>query len=113
MKLLLHRRSSEGSALITVVTISGVLVFVLAAMMQLSSSCVRRAYERTHWNAAFFHAENALQWAAQRIADAPEGDAGLLGNFSTGSGTLNLPYMVQEVNDAASGLKYVWVTVDR
>src|SRR2546422_424647 len=113
MKLPLHQRQTEGGALVTVVVIAGILVFVLAAMMQLSSASVRRAYERTQWNAAFFHAENALQWAAQRIADAPDADPTLLGNFSPRGGTLNLPYMVQAVNDAASGLKNVWATVDR
>lgn len=113
MKLLLHRRRTEGSALLTVVMISGILVFVLTSMMQLSSTSVRRTYERTSWNAAFFHAENGIQWAAQRIADAPEGDTTVLGNFSAASGSLNLPYMAQAVNDAASGLKNVWVTVDR
>jgi Tfp pilus assembly protein PilX len=113
MKLLLHRRQTEGSALLTVIMISGILVFVLTSMMQLSSTSVRRAYERTSWNSAFFHAENALQWAAQRIAEAPEGDVTLLGNFSASSGSLNLPYVLQAVNNAASGLKNVWVTVDR
>lgn len=113
MKLLIRRRHSEGSALLTVVMISGILVFVLSSMMQLSSTSVRRAYERTSWNTAFFHAENALQWAAQRIAEAPEGDPTLLGNFSAGLGSLNLPYILQSVNDPATGLKNVWVTVDR
>jgi hypothetical protein len=101
------RRSLFGSTLVVVVVIGGIMTITIASMLYLSSASLRSAYGRADWNAAFFHAENALQWIAQSIADSRS--AGGTNFYSTADGTLNLPYMTAARGNANSGFKNAWV----
>ncbi|MBP9900063.1 MAG: hypothetical protein V9H26_08230 [Verrucomicrobiota bacterium] len=103
-------RSSAGSTLVTVLVIGGVASITVAGMLALSGTSLRSAHGRGDWNAAFFHAENALQWAAQGIADASPGAS----NYAaTANSTLNIAYMTAARADADSGFKNAWVKVIR
>src|SRR5579863_10389183 len=91
-------RSEAANTLVTVLAIGGVVSISLAAMLSLSNSSLRNAHGRGDWNAAFYHAENALQWAAQSIADASP--SAVSNYFSTANGTLPLRYMTAEVTNS-------------
>jgi hypothetical protein len=92
-----------------VVVIGGVMTITIASMLSLSSASLGNAHGRADWNAAFFHAENALQWAAQGIADCSP--ASTSNFYSTADGTLNLPYMAPARADASSGFRNAWVRI--
>ena len=92
-----------------VVLTGGILTITIAGMLSLSSASLRNAHGRNDWNAAFYHAENALQWAAQGIADATP--TGTSNSYSTVDGTLSLPYMAAARADASSGFKNAWVRI--
>ncbi|NGO38149.1 hypothetical protein G4L39_01900 [Limisphaera ngatamarikiensis] len=83
--------STSGSTLVTVVVTGAILGLVTAGTMALGSFQLRMAHGRNDWIAAYHHAENALHWAAQMIADAwPAPSSGV---YATADGTLSLPYM--------------------
>jgi len=103
--------SSHGGTLVTVLLIGGISSIMIASMLALSSNSVRNAHGRADWNAAFFNAENALQWAAQSVADVNPASAS--NYFSTANSTLTLPYMAAARADASSGFKNAWVSVAR
>ena len=88
--LLVPRRFQSGSTLAMVIVIGGIMGVIIAATLGLSSFSLRSAHTRSDWNAAFFHAENAVQWAAQNIADTDPATAS--NYFATASGTLTLGY---------------------
>src|SRR5581483_6070052 len=66
---------------------------------------------RGDWNAAFFHAENAMQWAAQGIAD--KDPISLSNYYSTAGGTLTMAYPYVAKADTRSGFQNSWVKVVR
>jgi len=101
--------SNRGSTLATVLVIGGIASITVASMLAVSSTSLRSAHGRADWNAAFFHAENALTWAAQSISDAAPASA--TNYFSTQGGTLPLPYMASAASRAAAGLQNAWVSV--
>jgi len=105
----LSRRSLSGNTLVMVVVIGGVMTLTIASTLALSSASLRSAHGRADWNAAFFHAENALQWAAQGISDSSP--ASVSNFYSTADGTLSLPYMAAARADANSGFRNAWVRV--
>jgi len=111
MHILKASPSNTGSTLVTVLMIGGISTIMISSMLALSSSSVRSAHGRADWNAAFFHAENGLQWAAQAIADAsPVASSNY---YSTANGTLTAAYMAAARANPSSGLKNVWVSVVR
>ncbi|HEV8541263.1 MAG TPA: hypothetical protein VGR78_02615, partial [Verrucomicrobiae bacterium] len=74
--------------------------------------------EDNRWNSnqAYYHAENALDWAGQLIADANAGgpNAAFLGRFSVSGenqGSVSVPYLQILATNAASGFKNAWVTI--
>lgn len=77
------------------------------SLLDLSTGRVRAAHNRTNYNEAFYHAENALNWAAQRIVDSntPEG------TFSKSGGTLNLGYYDSLSGSVASALRNASVSI--
>jgi len=77
------------------------------SLIGLSSQRVRMAHNRTDFNEAFYHAENAVQWAARHIAD----DTSPAGTFSKAAGTMSLPYYNALTNTTASGFKDAQVIV--
>src|ERR1044071_807901 len=103
--------SNAGNTLVTVLIIGVISTIMISSMLALSSSSVRNSHGRADWNAAFYQAENALQWAAQSIADiTPVASSNY---YSTADNTLGIPYMMAARADAGSGLKNVWVNVSR
>jgi hypothetical protein len=102
-------RFTGGSTLVAVLVIGGIAGITVASMMSLSSATLRNAHRRGDWNAAFFHAENALQWAAQGIADLTP--ASISNYYSITGGSLDVPYMENAVADGSSGLKNASVKV--
>jgi Tfp pilus assembly protein PilX len=104
-------RTNSGSTLVTVLVIGAVSSITIASMLALSGTSLRNAHGRADWNAAFFHAENAMEWAAQGVADANSISAS---NYSaTADSSLSLTYMATARSDASSGFKNAWVTVVR
>ena len=71
-----------------------------ASLMNLSTQRVRVSHNRADYNEAFYHAENALNWAAMRIVD----NASPNGTFSYHANSLSLPYFSTFTNNA-SGFK--------
>ena len=62
-------------------------------------------------NAAFYHAENALEWAAQSIADqTPSATSNL---YSIAGGTLTLPYASSAGSNSSDGFRGAWVKIMR
>jgi Tfp pilus assembly protein PilX len=104
-------RSNSGSTLVTVLVIGGVSSITIASMLALSGTSLRNAHGRADWNAAFFHAENALQWAAQGIADASP--VSVSNCCATADSSLSLAYMATALADTSSGFKNAWVKVVR
>jgi Tfp pilus assembly protein PilX len=108
------RRRQEGNVLLIALVIGGIMVVVLASTLSMSSGSIRNAHGRADWNQAFYHAENAIDWAAQRLVDASPA-AGSSNYYSTAKGTLTLDYMVAALNGGSSvqgsGFKNAWVKV--
>lgn len=88
--------------------IGGAMAITIGSIFSLTGASLRLAYGRSDWQAAFYNAENALQWGAQLIADNGGNISG--SNFySTANGSLNLPYMASAT--AAGGLVGAWVSI--
>lgn len=103
------QKSEEGSALMVVVVTGGILGLVTAGTLALGSFHLNMAHGRNDWIAAYYHAENALQWAAQMIADAwPAPGSGV---YATANGTLPLAYMQQTLQEEGSRFVGARVTV--
>src|SRR5450432_37452 len=104
-------RSNSGSTLVTVLVIGGVASITVASMLALSGNSLKNAHGRADWNAAFFHAENALDWAAQNIADLSP--VSTTNYYSTAGNTLTLAYMTAARTNPGSSFKNSWVSVVR
>lgn len=115
-----HRRPSgrdharRGSALITTVIFSGILGITVLGMLELSRFRMKTEYGRWHWAQAFYHAENALSWAGQKIADAGStGDrAAFVGTYSAAGGSIHLDYMKAMMADGSTPFQDAWVTIE-
>src|SRR5688572_16720754 len=111
-----RKRSDHGSILGIAVLFSGILAITVAGIMSLSMYRIRAEANRAHSNQAYYHAENALNWACQVIADASAGgtNASFVGNFSateTGHNGVSIPYLKSMAADSSSGLENAWVNV--
>ncbi|MBI1842938.1 MAG: pilus assembly PilX N-terminal domain-containing protein [Verrucomicrobia bacterium] len=94
--------SQEGSALAHCLWMTMLVGMGAASLMNLSTQRVRMSHNRSDYNEAFYHAENALNWAAMRIVD----NANPNGTFSYHANSLSLPYYGSFTN-SASGFKDV------
>ena len=107
------QRSPAGSVLLTTLVMGSVLCLTVGAMVTLSQYQVRS--ENTRWTSgqAFYHAENAMNWALQTIADSSVGgeEAPFLGNYSATAGTIGVSYYASLLADPTSGFKNAWVTI--
>jgi hypothetical protein len=112
MKPTFSSSRQTGSSLVLTLLATGVLAISLAAMMRLSTFTVHQAHNRQDWNEAFYHAENALRWGAQMIADAPS-PTSPLGQYAACAGTLGLPYLTALVGQTGNRFENAWVTVDQ
>jgi len=97
-----------GNTLLGVVFIGGLMGITIAATVSLSGASLRNAYRRVAWTQAFYHAENALVWAAQQSVDTLPA-AGSSNYYSTANATLVLPYMLAAGTN--SGFSNAWVSV--
>ncbi len=114
MRLLTNlRRLQEGSVLLPTLVFSGIMGIGVLSMMELSAYRTRLEYHRWTSNEAYYHAENAMNWALQLVADATTGgtDAPFLGQYSVSDGSLGLPYMTSMRSQADSDFKDAWVTI--
>jgi len=112
MNLIRTPSRQHGSSLIMTLLATSILAISIAAMLRLSTYSVTQVHGRQDWNEAFFHAENALSWGAQLIADAANTSAPL-GTYSAQSGTLALSYMTAACASPNTRFENAWLTVDR
>lgn len=111
MRSTLHpHRSQAANTLVIVIVLGGIMSTIVASMLSLSSASLSNAHGRTDWNMAFFHAENAMQWAAQNVADVNPATSNY---YSTANGLLALPYMAASKSDPGNGFRNAWVSVVR
>lgn len=105
--------NESGSALLMTTVFSGILLIMITGILSLSTQRVRDEYRRWNWTEAYYHAENALGWAAQKIADGNNAAAGadFLGNYSADQRTINLKYLNQRKLMKGRSLENVWVTI--
>lgn len=114
MRTLFRRKRSEGgSVLAGSLVFAGVMGVSAVAMIQLASHRTAIEDARYNSNQAYYHAESAMSWAVQKIADANAGGstAAFLGQYSIGGGTLPVSYLQSLAADSSSGLGNVWVTI--
>lgn len=102
---------TQGSVLLVVVVTGGILGLITAGTLALSSFAHSAAMGRNDWIAAHHHAENALHWAAQSIADAPPSANPTV--YSTAAGSLDLPYMTQALQEQGTRFRSARVTIIR
>lgn len=88
-------KKSLGMALIVTTATAAGLMITVASVLGLSVFRHQATFQRTRWNESYYHAENALVWATQKIADADTGgtSASFLGSYSVTASSLSLPYM--------------------
>lgn len=94
--------------------LTAVLGITTLSMVELSSFRVRTEYARWASNQAYYHAENALNWALQMVADAPStygGTPSFVGNYSVSAGNLSMSYLTTLYGSAGTDFKNAWVTV--
>ena len=103
------RRPEQGSALMIVLIVGAVMFITTLSMLMSSSSAVSNAYGRVDWNKAFFCAENAAIWAAQKTFDASPA-VGSSNTYSMALGTLPVTAIISSASSDPS-LRGVWVNV--
>jgi hypothetical protein len=90
MKLNLRtNRLEEGSALAYCLWTSMLVGLGAFSLLDLSNYRIRAAHRRVNYNEAFYHAENALNWAAKYIGE----NASPAGSFNWKASTLPIPYL--------------------
>ena len=89
-------RRQSGQALVTTVVLSGIMGLSVVSMLQLGSFRAKTQDDRRSWTQSYYHAENAVDWAAQVIADSDESgtNASYIASYATSDGSLSLPYML-------------------
>lgn len=102
-------RHCHGSTLLASTVLSSVIAVTAAGLLSLSSYSRQSEHGRSEWTQAYYHAENAVQWAAQKIGDEASTNLTFLGQYSMGGG--NLPLLYLETAAATTRLKNVWVDI--
>jgi len=87
----------QGSTLLTVVIIGGIIFMTASSMLIMSSNSINSASARVDWNKAFFNAESAAVWAAQTAFDTSPAP-GSSNYYSTALGTLPLGFIISPTN---------------
>lgn len=98
----------SGNALFHAVVFAVVLGIGCFSLLTVSSGRVRASHNRWDYNESYYHAENALSWGAQMIADATNSP---VGTFSKSGGTVALPYMNNLSAGKNTAFQNAWVTV--
>ena len=104
-------RPEQGATLLLVIIIGGILAIITASMLNISSGTLSNAYGRVDWNKAFYCAENATVWAAQKCFDALPASGSSV-TYSTALGTLPLTSIISATN-SDPGFSGVWVKVEQ
>ncbi|MBN1515716.1 hypothetical protein JXA32_04010 [Candidatus Sumerlaeota bacterium] len=106
-------RKLHGTVLFMALVVISIAGIATAGLLQLSSFQYRQSHGRWDSHEAWYHAENAMQWAAQQIGDADEGGATavFLGNYSDGDGDIDLDYL-SSMGAGESRLDDIWVTIE-
>ena len=91
-------RDKDGSALAHCLWMTMLVGMGATSLMSLSTNRVRASHERASFTEAFYHAENALNWAAMRIVD----NVDPTGTFTYHGNTLTLPYANSFTNYASA-----------
>ena len=86
-----------------------IMLITAASMLAVSSSGLSNAYGRVDWNKAFFCAENATVWAAQKSFDTPPA-AGSSNTYSVLLGTLPTTAVISAPG-SDPGFRGAWVSV--
>ena len=113
MKIISASTSNRASTLVTTLVLSMVMGLAVAAVLRLNAFRTMSEHGRAQWNDCYYQAENAMDWGAQKIADATVGgpSAPFLGNYSVRGGQLNLSYMAALVSGSNSYFKNAWVSI--
>ncbi len=108
------RRQVYASVLGVSLIITAIMGIAILATISLTSFRYRSVHGRSDWLDAFWHAENSLQWAAQKVADASSGgtNAPFLGKYKISDGTLTLPYLQALATSSDSDFENAWVTIE-
>jgi len=93
----IKHRLEQGSTLLTVVIIGAIMCVGASSMLVMSANSVKSAYGRVDWNKAFFNAENAAVWAAQKAFDASPAP-GSTSYYSTSQGSLPVGSIISPAN---------------
>ncbi len=89
--------------------IGGATAIAVGSVLTLTLTSLSLAHGRSDWQAAFYHAENALQWGAQLIADSGN-NVGGSNYYSTADSPQNMPpYMTTAI--ANGRLAGAWVSI--
>ena len=111
MKIISHKRlQQQGSVLLTVVVIGGIMSVAIAATLNLSSTSLSNAHGRVDWNKAYYISENAMIWATQATLDNPPG-TGSSNYYSTLDGTLPVAELISGGANGDVAFKSAWVSV--
>lgn len=110
------KKPEDASVLVAAMIFSGILTLSVLAMTQLSASRVRAENSRWNSNQAYYHSENALNWAAQAVADSSSmgPSATFLGKYALSGESvkdLSIPYLKSLLTNSSSGLTNAWVTL--
>lgn len=105
----LTRRAQSGSTLLVSVVLSSVVAVTAAGLLSLSRYASRSESGRGEWLQAYYHAENVLNWAAQKIGNEASTNLTFLGNFSHGGGNLGISYLNEA--GATTAFADAWVKI--
>src|SRR5271157_3343192 len=93
----IKRRRKQGSTLLIVVVMGAIICITASSTLIVSTNSINNACGRVDWNKAFFNAENAVVWAAQRAFDTSPAP-GSSNYYSTALGTLPLGSIISPTN---------------
>lgn len=102
-------RREQGSTLLTVVAVGGVICLTASSMLITSTNSITNAGGRVDWEKAFFNAENAAVWGAQTAFDTslPSSSTNY---YSTANGTLPVGAVVSPTHGDTT-FKGAWVQI--
>jgi hypothetical protein len=99
--------AQDGSALAHCLWMTILVGMGAYSLVGLSSQRIRASHGRTDYGEAFYHAENALNWAARHISDT----ATPAGTYSRHAATLSLPYYASVDGSSGTGFRDAEVVI--
>lgn len=101
------RRRESGNVLFLAVFFSGILGIAVFSLVQMGSVRVQASHNRWDYHEAYFHAENAMTWAAQGLADGRVS----IGRYSLDDDSISLDYYQSALASRETSLRNVWLTI--